>query len=229
MSALVPIERGLTKLAGGGAGKLATDAKKELQRKSVGEVGSILGNQEAPHSSPRRMKYAGGNVKDHSAYGNTRASHEDDIIDAEWNEIPSTPPPPPSMHGTPPSGTNGKPSLLLEGNKKINDAWGFSAAYKSILNGIRNHADRRIMSSQEIRNKLRSDGRKSIASSADITDMDRLKSMYRNKDGSLNKTMLGGTIAGGIVGTSAVGRIATGGGLYRDSEGNFDVIGIPFI
>ena len=28
---------------------------------------------------------------------------------------------------------------------------------------------------------------------------------------------------------ATVGRIASGGGIYRDSEGNFDIIGIPFI
>ena len=41
--------------------------------------------------------------------------------------------------------------------------------------------------------------------------------------------MIGGTIAGAYMGVSAAGRIATGGGLYKDSDGNTDIIGVPFI
>lgn len=64
---------------------------------------------------------------------------------------------------------------------------------------------------------------------AKISNTDRLKAMYKNDDGSWNKTAIGGTIAGGYMGVSAAGRIASGGGLYRDSDGNFDVIGVPLI
>ena len=63
----------------------------------------------------------------------------------------------------------------------------------------------------------------------EISDMARLKSLYYNKDGSYNKTMIGGSIAGAYIGVSSAGRIATGGGLYRDSDGNFDLMGVPFI
>jgi len=35
--------------------------------------------------------------------------------------------------------------------------------------------------------------------------------------------------AAGYIGASAVGRVATGGGLYKDSNGNADIIGVPFI
>lgn len=38
-----------------------------------------------------------------------------------------------------------------------------------------------------------------------------------------------GKIAGSYIGVSAATRIATGGGLYRDKNGNTDIIGIPFI
>ena len=36
-------------------------------------------------------------------------------------------------------------------------------------------------------------------------------------------------IFGGMLGVSAAGRIASGGGIYKDSNGNTDIIGIPFI
>lgn len=229
MNPLALVQKGVAKI---GTKELATVGQRDLSRKSVGEVGSILGSTE--NMAPPKMKYAGGNVEDYGAYGKT-GSKADDIIDAEWREIPTEspksniPPVPPMPHiSFAPSASSTSSTSLLEGNKKINDAWGVSAAYKSIMNGLRSHVDRRIMGSQDIRNKLRS-GNGSIASSADITDTDRLKSLYYNKDGSYNKTMIGGTLAGGYMGISAAGRIASGGGLYRDSEGNFDVIGIPVV
>lgn len=230
MNPLALVPKGVAKI---GTKELATVGQRDLSRKSVGEVGSILGPKE--NMAPPKMKYAGGNVEDYGAYGKT-GSEADDIIDAEWwEEIPTEspksntspiPPVPPMPHIS--FTSSASPTSLLEGNKKINDAWGVSAAYKSIMNGLRSRVDRRIMSSQDIRNKLRS-GNGSIASSADITDTDRLKSLYYNKNGSYNKTMIGGTFAGGYMGISAAGRIASGGGLYRDSEGNFDIIGIPVV
>ena len=36
-------------------------------------------------------------------------------------------------------------------------------------------------------------------------------------------------IAGSYIGASAAGRIVTGGGLTRDSKGNPNIIGIPFV
>lgn len=36
-------------------------------------------------------------------------------------------------------------------------------------------------------------------------------------------------IAGAYIGASTAGRIATGGGLYKDRAGNTNVIGLPFI
>ena len=44
-------------------------------------------------------------------------------------------------------------------------------------------------------------------------------------DGMLSKTKM----AGIFVGASAAGRIATGGGVMKDKNGNTNVIGIPFI
>lgn len=36
-------------------------------------------------------------------------------------------------------------------------------------------------------------------------------------------------IAGSFLGASAVGRIATGGGVYKDGNGNTNLVGVPFV
>ena len=119
-------------------------------------------------------------------------------------------------------------STVLHSNqpiKKIGEA--VKAAFKDMT-------DARIYKNEKLANKLgykMKDGRlvKENGDPAIISNKDRLESMYRNDDGSWNKTAIGGTIAGGYMGVSAAGRVASGGGLYRDSDGNFDLIGIPFI
>lgn len=70
----------------------------------------------------------------------------------------------------------------------------------------------------------------------DITDKQRAKSLILNDDGSRSNLKIAGAAALGVAGAgstymsvSAAGRILSGGGLYRDSEGNFDIIGVPFI
>lgn len=39
----------------------------------------------------------------------------------------------------------------------------------------------------------------------------------------------GRRVAGAFVGASALGRLASGGGIYKDADGNTDIIGVPFI
>lgn len=39
----------------------------------------------------------------------------------------------------------------------------------------------------------------------------------------------GRRVASGFVGASSLGRLASGGGIYKDADGNTDIIGIPFI
>lgn len=117
-------------------------------------------------------------------------------------------------------------------------------AINKIKTGMRGVVDRRIMAQDAggIRSKLGYTGNyisgniknkagKEIAISTGkgISNSDRIASIYMNKDGSVNKTMVAGTIAGGYLGVSSAARIASGGGLYRDSDGNTDVIGVPFI
>ena len=38
-----------------------------------------------------------------------------------------------------------------------------------------------------------------------------------------------GKIAGSYIGAAAVGRVVTGGGIYKDKNGNSNLIGVPFI
>lgn len=52
-----------------------------------------------------------------------------------------------------------------------------------------------------------------------------LKDAHRNPDGKINMKRVAGT----YVAASSVGRIASGGGIMKDKNGNTNVIGIPFI
>lgn len=119
-------------------------------------------------------------------------------------------------------------STVLHSNRPIKEIGeATKAAFKDTT-------DARIYKNEKLANKLgykMKDGRlvKENGDPAIISNKDRLESMYRNDDGSWNKTAIGGTIAGGYMGVSAAGRVASGGGLYRDSDGNFDVIGVPLI
>lgn len=38
-----------------------------------------------------------------------------------------------------------------------------------------------------------------------------------------------GKIAGSFIGAAAAGRIASGGGVYKDGNGNTNLIGVPFV
>lgn len=126
---------------------------------------------------------------------------------------------------------------ILKSNLKIKDAW----------QGILDYADARMVNNRGLRKKMGIKtihagygeyelGGKNITFGAtgngfgkDVSNATRLKSMYYNKDGSLSKKAVAGTVAGSYLGLSAAGRIATGGGLYKDSDGNTDLIGVPFI
>lgn len=61
----------------------------------------------------------------------------------------------------------------------------------------------------------------------------RFHMSYLNSNGSFDKSKIGTHVAGstllGYSGLSSAGRLASGGGLYRDSDGKFDLTGIPFI
>ena len=54
-------------------------------------------------------------------------------------------------------------------------------------------------------------------------------SRFLNETGDLRIGRAAGAAMVGYTGLSTAGRIVTGGGLYKDAEGNTDIIGIPFI
>jgi hypothetical protein len=51
---------------------------------------------------------------------------------------------------------------------------------------------------------------------------------FTTGEGDSTKLALG-TIAGSYIGTSSAYRVASGGGLYKDKNGNANIIGLPFI
>lgn len=55
--------------------------------------------------------------------------------------------------------------------------------------------------------------------------VDAAKDAYTHADGKLNYKAIAGT----YVGVSLAGRVASGGGLYRDSNGNVNAPGVPFV
>lgn len=62
-----------------------------------------------------------------------------------------------------------------------------------------------------------------------MTPMARIKAGLMNDRGQYSKPRQIGAALGVYAGTMSAGRILSGGGLYRDSNGNFDIIGVPFI
>lgn len=59
--------------------------------------------------------------------------------------------------------------------------------------------------------------------------MDNLKKTFTHQTGPNKGKVNVGKIAGSYIGVSAAARVATGGGLYKDRNGNTNVAGVPFI
>ena len=57
----------------------------------------------------------------------------------------------------------------------------------------------------------------------------RWDNIVMNKGKEDEWRLSGRRVAGAFVGASALGRLASGGGIYKDADGNTDIIGIPFI
>lgn len=127
----------------------------------------------------------------------------------------------------------GKRALVehLMSSEAINPQKAMRGAYEAGVTGtierLAKVQEHRLESSQAMREAIGWDGK------SDITGKQLLKSLYTNTDGTWNKSAIAKTGAAvGAVGygmPATVGRIASGGGLYRDSNGNFDVIGVPII
>lgn len=63
------------------------------------------------------------------------------------------------------------------------------------------------------------------AMSDDSSVKSAFNSVYKTSAGNVNW----GNVAGTAIGASAAARIASGGGIYRNSRGEVDLIGIPFV
>lgn len=115
----------------------------------------------------------------------------------------------------------------LRSNMAINDSY-FEGAYNGVVNFARKRA---YKGNGAIANKMGFGKDADGFVEKEMSDMDALGSLFRNSEtGETEYLKRGGiAIAGGYMGLSAAGRVATGGGLYRDSDGNFDLMGIPFI
>lgn len=57
----------------------------------------------------------------------------------------------------------------------------------------------------------------------------RWDNIVMNKGKEDKWRLSGRRVAAGFVGASAFGRLASGGGIYKDADGNTDIIGVPFI
>lgn len=53
--------------------------------------------------------------------------------------------------------------------------------------------------------------------------------MVKDANGKMVKELSGKKIAGTAIGVSMAGRVITGGGLYKDKNGNTNIPGLPFI
>lgn len=56
-----------------------------------------------------------------------------------------------------------------------------------------------------------------------------LDSTFRHQTGELAGQLNYGKIAGSYIGAAAAGRVITGGGVYKDGNGNSNLIGVPFV
>ena len=63
----------------------------------------------------------------------------------------------------------------------------------------------------------------------DMTWKQRAKMLAMDDEGKYSAKRIAAMGGAGYMGLSAAERIASGGGLYKDSEGNTDIIGIPLI
>ena len=59
--------------------------------------------------------------------------------------------------------------------------------------------------------------------------MDNLSKTFTHQTGPNKGKVNIGKIAGSYIGVSAAARVATGGGLYKDRNGNTNIAGVPFI
>ena len=109
---------------------------------------------------------------------------------------------------------------ILKGNDPISHAWDAikRAGTENIIG--KKGAWKNTGRSKRLGIEVDSDG----FVNREITAKDMVKGAFLNENGSINKTR---AAAAGVFGASVAGRVVSGGGLYRDADGNFDIVGIP--
>lgn len=102
-------------------------------------------------------------------------------------------------------------------SERLNDAIGMTSRGTEAI---------RPSTSETIFNGEHSLARKLFKSSHEGARWDNI---VMNKGKEDEWRLSGRRVAGAFVGASAFGRLASGGGIYKDADGNTDIIGIPFI
>lgn len=117
---------------------------------------------------------------------------------------------------------------FLHSNKAIKEVWN---SIKGVGENFKKDLDERVIKVANKRGEVENATKAREANGGNFSNLQRAESLFYNSEtGERELLKRGGiAIAGGYMGLSAAGRIASGGGLYRDSDGNFDLMGIPFI
>lgn len=109
---------------------------------------------------------------------------------------------------------------ILKSNRKINGAFG------GVLDGLSGSIDN-ILSPKRLQGPMPANATGKLRMGV----WDGIKDAHRGDPKAWDT--IGGysarKIAGSYMGVSAAGRIATGGGVYKDKDGNTDLIGVPLI
>ena len=118
---------------------------------------------------------------------------------------------------------------ILESNKAINRIKSLKDNPGEYFSGVKTLWNDKYDASNYSENVLKKAG---INSKEDINNLNwanKLKLAHLNQDGTWNKKAIAGSAFVGYTGISSGERLISGGGLYRDDDGNFDVIGLPLI
>ncbi|MBM6761662.1 hypothetical protein [Megamonas hypermegale] len=132
-----------------------------------------------------------------------------------------------------------KNTTILEGNKAINEIKSLKDNPEEYFSGVKslwnnqynvNNYSKTALNKAGVNidkgSNIIYDGEQNMTN---LTWANKLKLAHLNKDGTWNKKAIAGSALMGYTGLSSVGRLASGGGLYKDSDGNFDIIGLPII
>ena len=116
-------------------------------------------------------------------------------------------------------------NILLQSNKPIND---ISDSFEIIRNSFKDALDHRIgvNGSEKLWKKLGIDPNKQADS---ITNIQRAKSLFYHRNGDLALGRIAGVGFGGAGIASGAYSMVANGSPVRDSNGDFDVPGIPLI